>query len=153
MRISDALTPVYMSLVVDFLKFILLKKRFLKFFLVSGVATMLNFTVFYSLHKLFLIDYRVASGIGFFAGVVLGYFLNSRWTFKNNDEANPKKKFLKYYCVYLFSLGVNILFMDILVEHLGIYPSLSNIITIGITFITNYIGTRFWVFRKPLVQQ
>ncbi len=139
-----------MPLVVDFFNLLLLRRRFLKFFLVSVVATSLNFTVFYTLHKLFFVDYRIASGIGFFCGVVLGYFLNSRWTFKNNDEANPKKKFLKYYCVYLFSLGVNVLFMDILVEYLGIYPSLSNIITIGITFITNYVGTRFWVFKKPV---
>lgn len=129
-------------------RLILLKKRFIKFFLVSGIATILNFGVFYSLHKLFFLDYRLASGIGFFSGVVLGYFLNSRWTFKNNDEANPKKQFVKYYFVYFFSLGVNILFIDILVEYFKIYPSLANIITIGITFISNYLGTKYWVFKK-----
>lgn len=140
-----------MPSITFFLKWLLLKKRFIKFFVVSGIATTLNFGVFYGLHKLFFIDYRLASGIGFFSGVVLGYFLNSRWTFKDNDESNPKKKFLKYYCVYFFSLGINILFIDILVEYLGIYPSLANIITIGITFVSNYIGTKYWVFKKPLL--
>ncbi|TAH25713.1 MAG: GtrA family protein [Cytophagales bacterium] len=130
---------------------LLLKRKFVRFFLVSAIATTLNFAVFYALHKFFFIDYRLASGIGFFSGVLLGYFLNSRWTFKSSDDANPRKRFLKYYCVYLFSLGVNILMIDILVEYVGIYPSLANIITIGFTFVSNYLGTRFWVFKKPLV--
>lgn len=129
----------------------LYNRRFIRFLFVSGVATVLNFAIFYALHKFLLIDYRIASGTGFFCGVVLGYFLNSRWTFRDSDDANPKKKFLKYYCVYLISLGINLLMMEVLVEYVGIYPSLSNLITIGITFISNYLGTRFWVFRKPLI--
>ena len=124
-------------------------RRFIRFFFVSGVATVLNFAVFYAMHKLFFIDYRVASGVGFFCGVILGYFLNSRWTFRSTDADNPKRQFFKYYIVYLFSLAVNLVMMDVLVEYVGIYPSLANIMTIGFTFVSNYLGTRFWVFKKP----
>lgn len=127
---------------------IVLKKKFLRFLIVSCIATVFNFSVFYALHKFLHVDYRIASGTGFMSGVILGYYLNSRWTFKDSDATNPKRVIIKYYAVYLFSLAVNVLMMELLVAHFNIYPSLSNIITIGVTFISNYIGTRFWVFRK-----
>lgn len=127
---------------------ILIQKKFFRFVIVSGIATVFNFSVFYILHKFLDVDYRIASGTGFMSGVILGYYLNSRWTFKDSDAVNPKRVIIKYYAVYLISLGVNVLMMEILVAHFNIYPSLSNIITIGVTFVSNYIGTRFWVFRK-----
>ena len=129
---------------------ILLGRKIIKFFLVAFIATILNYLIFYISFEFLQINYMLSSAIGFISGVFLGYQLNSKWTFQSNKKS--KANVFKYYVVYLFSLGVSLICLKIFVENQSLDARIANLLCICITFCTNYIGTRFWVFKdKTLV--
>jgi putative flippase GtrA len=128
----------------------ILNLRIFRFFLVAFIATVFNYSVFYVFFEYLKTDYLVASGIGFFSGVFLGYFLNSKWTFHTTERS--KRRIVKYYSVYTLSLCISLICLKLFVERWGIDARIANVMAICVTFFTNYAGTRFWVFRKDIKQ-
>lgn len=115
--------------------------------MVGVISTAVNYLLFIILFSVFGIYYLLSSIAGYFSGLTLGYLLNKKWTFKTN--VNTKKRyFYSYLLVYLSSLviaqGVLLLFVEIF----GFIPEIGNIISIGVSTMTNFIGTNFIVFRS-----
>jgi hypothetical protein len=54
----------------------------------------------------------------------------------------------KYCLVYLASLLLSIIFLKIAVGIVGIAPEIANIFAICLTTCTNFLGTKFFVFKK-----
>ena len=71
-----------------------------------------------------------------------------------NDQTNITKKHKKrsetisYFIVYMVSLIISLLFLEILVNIAGLDPKIANLLTIGLTTCTNYIGVKKIVFNK-----
>ena len=124
----------------------MVKQQFLKFITIGVLSTIVNYTIFYALYRFLAVDYVVASGIGFVSGVFAGYGLNKNWTFGVKEKA--KQYVYKYYIVYIVSLFLGLGFLEFLVVVLGIIPELANALTIILTTCTNFIGVKFWVFKK-----
>ena len=81
------------------------------------------------------------------AGVFVGFFLNKNWTFTAN-EVKAEKIVIHYFAVYIVSLGINLLFLRITVGSFEMVPELAYFLAICITTCTNFIGTKFFVFKK-----
>ena len=122
------------------------QKKIFKFFVVAFLATFLNYLIFYFLLEALNVDYRISSATGIISGVFLGYYLNSKWTFQKSKKS--KSKIVKYYAVYLTSLLISIYCLQLFVSKAGMDARIGNILCICSTFCTNYIGTRFWVFKE-----
>lgn len=120
-------------------------QQFIKFIIVGAVSTLVNYSVFYVLLSHYYVNYLLASASGFIAGVVFGYFLNKLWTF--NAKGSSNSTILKYFFVYILSLILSLVFLNISVEILGVNVKIANILAIGITTCTNFIGIKRWVFK------
>lgn len=125
----------------------MLKKQFLRFITVGLLATTLSYLAFFIALRVFAINYLIAACIGFIFGVCLGFFLNKNWTF-DAKENKSKKTVLSYFAVYIFSLIVSLFFLKVMVEVVGLSPELGNFLGIGVSTCTNFIGTKFFVFKK-----
>jgi len=123
-----------------------MRTEFLKFIIVGGASTVINYAVFFVLLSTFNWNYLLSSGCGFFSGVLFGYFFNKLWTFKVEDSS--ARLLLNYYLVYLGSLLISLLFLKITVDFLGMDAKIANVLAIGITTCTNFIGIKFWAFGK-----
>jgi len=126
---------------------IFLSKHFLKFAIVGGFATILNYGLFFALFKLFNVNYLISSATGYISGVILGFYLNKTWTFESESKEYVPEV-IKYFIVYAISLVVGLGLLKILVSYLNIHPLVANIGVIGCTTIMNFIGTKFFVFQK-----
>lgn len=124
----------------------IIKTQFFRFAVVGAFSTIINYSVFILLLDYAKVNYLLASAIGFFAGVLCGYFFNRSWTYQSTTKA--KSEIFKYYLVYLISLCISLVFLKIVVEEIHFDKKLANLISIGITTITNFLGTKFWVFKK-----
>jgi putative flippase GtrA len=91
------------------------------------------------------ISYLISSASGFIAGVLAGYGLNKKWTF--GVKKTTKLDVYKYYITYSISLILGLLILKFLVSTIGISPEIANLLIIGFTTITNFVGIKFWVFR------
>jgi len=121
--------------------------QFIKFVIVGILSTIINYACFYIFLEFLSVYYLVASSIGFISGVFIGYKLNKSWTF-SVKESFSKRDVAKYYVVYIISLILSLIFLKITVDFIGINSKIANIIAIGITTCTNFIGTKFLVFKK-----
>lgn len=117
-----------------------------RFLIVGGLSTVINYLVFLALFSNGWLDYVPASAVGFLSGVAFGYVLNKRWTF-GVTARSTLGVVARYLAVYLASLGMGLMLIHGLVEYADIDPLIANAISIVFTTCTNFIGTRYMVFR------
>ncbi|MBT5953774.1 hypothetical protein HOG98_03540 [bacterium] len=122
----------------------MLKKSFLRFLIIGGVSTAINYSVFHVFLAVFGMHYAMSSGVGYCTGLVVGYFFNKSWTFQ--AARHSVAAITQYICVYLGSLTLSLVLLSFLIEGLSFPAWFANIIAIGLTTITNFVGLRFWVF-------
>ena len=122
----------------------MIMKELVKFLIVGGISTILNYGIFFSTFKIMNINFLIASGMGYITGLVLGYFLNKNWTF--NYKTETKKTKLRYLIVYLINLILSLIILKILNYNLNLNPLVGNLIAIGYTTIANYICIKIFVF-------
>lgn len=124
----------------------MIHKQFAKFLVIGGFSTIVNYAVFYGLFRFIGISYTSASIIGFVCGIFAGYQFNKNWTFSVKNSKT--KHVLPYFAVYCVSLVLGIAFLKFLVEVYKVMPEIANFLMICLTTCTNFIGTKFLVFKK-----
>jgi putative flippase GtrA len=122
-------------------------REIILFLIVGGVSTVVNYLVFLLSFKIAGIWYLISSWIGYFAGVLFGYLLNSIYTFNAGSQISGKN-IASYLGIYLLSLLIGTVLLYAFVEFGKITPLISNILVICQTTVTNYLGCKFFVFRK-----
>ena len=122
-------------------------RELFRFIVVGSWATIINYLLFYTLFEILDINYLVSSAFGFIVGVFSGYNFNRKWTFKVK-KYKKRSETISYFIVYMVSLIISLLFLEILVNIAGLDPKIANLLTIGLTTCTNYIGVKKIVFNK-----
>lgn len=125
---------------------LLLIKQSLKYLLVGGLATSLNYFIFYILLNFAEINYLIASASGFIISVFAGYFFNKKWTF--NDSNKDIILILKYFSMYGASLLLSLFLLKTFVSVFLFSPELANVFSIVVTTCVNFIGLKYLVFKK-----
>lgn len=123
------------------------QRQLVFFVLVGGTTTALNLSLAALLALVLEVDATIANTTGYWCGVVLGYYLNKRFTFEVADGQHGKY-LLPYLGVYLLSwlLGLGfVAWKDNPDKLLKAAVLLGSVI---ISTISNFLGTKFLVFRK-----
>lgn len=123
----------------------MITRQFSKFVVIGVVSTIINYIVFLLLLNYLNMNYLASSTIGFFAGVFAGFSFNRNWTFQVNERNTAQ--LLKYYLVYSLSLLLGLVTLRILVDSFGIPPQYANVAMICQTTLTNFGGTKWYVFK------
>jgi len=118
------------------------KSHFLRFSLVGGASTILNYLLFYILYQFLDVFYLVSSGAGYIGGVVFGFYFNKVFTFKSRSD-DYYEEGIVYFALYTASLLIGLALLRILVL-IGIPILTANVIVIGFTTITNYLGSKYF---------
>ena len=120
--------------------------QFFRFVIVGSISTIINYSSFYLFYTFLTINYVVSSATGYVAGLLVGFVINKSWTF--GAEGQYRKFIFTYLIIYILSLLIGVMFIRFLVEELKIMPEIANIMVIGVTTLTNFIGVKFLVFKK-----
>ena len=146
-----------------------------RFLLVGGIATIVDYAVFYVFRDLLLpsklmdsgawdiCSLIIATAFGFCTGLLVNWILSVKFVFravKNTEEAHSKKGFLVFTIIGLIGLGITELGMLVLVR---IFPEitlfgvtqfllpwdewLAKIIMSCIVLVFNYVGRKIFVFK------
>jgi putative flippase GtrA len=119
--------------------------QFVKFGVVGVSNTLLAFTIYTVLLKVFGVWYLAASAIGFVLGAVNGFLLNRRWTFAGHvgDALTPVRWGIVQGCGLALNEGLLYLFVD----DAGIEKLLSQAFATGIVTVITFLVNRAWTFR------
>jgi putative flippase GtrA len=126
-------------------------RQFVKYGFVGGLNFILSLVLFYTLLKIMHIKYLIAFTITWLFGIVLTYVINFVWVFKPEEILELKKRFFKYFLVYLVSYLVNVGLLKYLVQKYGFDPFWLQFFILPIVVIINFLGFKFWALRTEKV--
>jgi putative flippase GtrA len=119
--------------------------QFVKFGIVGVSNTLLFFSIYTVLLKVFGVWYLAASAIGFTIGAINGFLLNRRWTFRGHvgDALTPVRWGVVQGCGLGLNEGLLYLFVDGATLDKLLGQAFATVIVTVITFLVN----RAWTFR------
>ena len=120
--------------------------QFLKFSIVGGFSTLINYLTFFVCIKYLSLNYLVAASRGFLLGAIIGFIFNKNFTY--NSKIMVFTSFPVYIAVYAFSLFINIIFLRYFVESLRMSPVVANALLVPFIVFLNFLGTKIIVIKK-----
>ena len=96
--------------------------EFIKFLFVGAANFLLSMVLFLILLKVLVLDYILSFAITWLFGILLTYCINFLWVFKPSEKLEKKKRFPKYFLVYLLSFFVNIILLKYMLNTFGFDP-------------------------------
>ncbi len=147
----------------------------MKFGFVGVASTIASLMVFWLITLQFPQYNLIAKAIGYIMGFFVGFALNKLWTYVDQAE-DGEKYLLKYVVVYAFTFFVYLIFnyacdhylhpervIGPVVQWFGFNDVgawllingtfVSNVLSIGINVVINFLGTNYLVFKVPSPQE
>ena len=128
-------------------------RQFVKFVLVGSSTTVIYLgLLFILLHDPFgvRIIYPIAVTLAFVPATLNSYFFNRRWTFRAGRHRN--EMLAKFFTIQSTSFVVNLTVVAFLIEQMGFETQnqkfIAAVIGNGFIVATNFIGNKFWTFRR-----
>ncbi len=98
----------------------------------------------------------VQNAISFSIATVNSYFFNKYWTFQDTSRKDPGKKFSQFLAVSIMGVVINSSVVFIITTYVPpmfgissvLWANLAKAAATGVSLIWNFIGYKFWVFKK-----
>jgi putative flippase GtrA len=122
-----------------------------RYFLVSGLAFLVDIGVLWILVHYFSWWYLAAATASFLSGIVLGYLLSIRMVFNYRRLKDQRIEFLSFAAIGGVGLAINAAVMFVAVKYFGIYYLLAKCVAAGFTFMFNFFVRRQMLFvHRPI---
>lgn len=125
-----------------------LLEQAIKYLLVGGVCTVLDFGVLFILAEICGVNYIEASSLSFLCGVILNYFICTYWVFNVHVVKKKRYEFVLYLFISLIGLGVNTVVIWALTELFGLYFMFSKLLATGFTYIWNFFARKYFLHSE-----
>lgn len=121
------------------------KSRFIRFCIVGGINTLIDFSVFFVAFSWAGFPVLAANALAFTAATANSYLLNKVWTF-SDTAPHTRRKVMLFLIVALSGLALSSLVIALLVMWMS--PLLAKLLTIGVVLVWNFILNRLIVFKR-----
>ena len=116
-----------------------------KFLIVGVVNTALIYALYVALVYAGM-HYNFALCLDYLGGILTGYLLNRRWTFRHHGRTC--ESFLKYCATYGVVFSLNMLLLNLLVRLGLLGPALGQLVALSVVTVISFLLQNFWVFRS-----
>jgi len=127
-------------------------RQFIKFGLVGGINTVLDFGVYLALTRWLDLHYLVANLVAFILAASSSFILNKYWTFRDNRLAGLTFQYLKFLIVSTVGAALTELTLFALVHFAGWPDIVAKIMAIGVVMFWNFFANKHWTFRRLSVE-
>jgi len=123
--------------------------QFVRFALVGSSGVFVNLGIYSGSIYLLHFHYLLAATLSFLVAMSSNFFLNLRWTFRTHGQGIKAigDQYLRYAMVTLVSYGINMAVLWILVDLHHWHKILAQLAAIGITTLSNFLGSKLWAFK------
>lgn len=127
-------------------------KEIINYLIVGGLTTVVSLGVYYGCVVTFLnpnipVELQVANVISWIAAVTFAYFTNRKFVFESQNK-NKLREAAAFYGSRCTTLLMDMAFMFLMVTVGGINDKLAKLIVQVIVTVTNYLLSKFLVFKK-----
>ncbi len=117
--------------------------KFVRYIGTGGAAAIVDVSGFHLLLAAGM-PIALAAGLSWFIAAFVNYYLTSRFVF---DQAAGRNRLPQFLLGAAAGFSVNVGVTLICASLIGIPPTLSKVIGIGIAFVINFLINLLWVFR------
>lgn len=126
-------------------KMIKLFTQIFKFVIVGGIATLLDWTIYYVLYNFLHLNPLVAHPISFSLSTIYNFFASVKWVFNVNENKSKKRMFIEFIAFSLMGLLISELLIFIFVDKLSLNEMLSKIISTAIVMVFNFVTRKIFL--------
>lgn len=123
-------------------------KQIIKYLFAGGLAALTDFAILFLLVDVIHIWYVTSSVLAFAIAFGVSFYLQKFWTFRDGDLDKIYKQLAVYLAVGLANLGLNTLFIYILVDKFGLWYMLAQVLISGVIAIWSFLIYKFLIFKK-----
>lgn len=122
----------------------------LRYIIIGGLTTVVDFVLFMLMTKVWNMDGGFSNVLSIAASMVFAYLANKAFVFRTHCASVREllAEAGKFFSSRIGSALLEIGFVFVLCDLLGLEPILSKLAVQVIIFILNYVTSRFWAFRK-----
>lgn len=116
-----------------------------KFVIVGGIATIIDWLIYYVLTNYLKIDPLISNVLSFSISTIYNYLASVKWVFVVNENKNKKTLFLEFILFSLFGLLLTELLLFIGIKLFHQNKMLIKIIATGIVMVFNFITRKIFL--------
>ena len=120
-------------------------RQFVLYLVVGGIATIVEWVIFYILNRFNYIHYMGATALAFVVSTFDNWLFCRLMLFKERE--NIWKELLKIYATSVVGLLMNLLLMWLAVEIFALPEMISKMIATGIVFMWNFLIRKFVIYK------
>ncbi len=118
----------------------------LKYGAVGLTSAVFDFGILIFLTEVVKFYYLYSATASFIVAALVNYYLNRFWTFRSTGS--QIKQIPIFFTVALFGLALNNFILWLGVEWVHLHYILSKVIATGVVTIFNYLGNKYFTFKK-----
>jgi len=118
--------------------------QLLRFLVVGGLNTGLGYVVIFGGMYVLNLSPEVSNILGYGFGLLIAYILHRHFTF--HSKGRHSKEFTGFLVVFAIAFGLNFVTLYVLVRHLGIHESVSQVVSGAIYVLSSYAMNSRFVF-------
>ena len=125
-------------------------KQFIKFTFVGFFVTFIDFTIYFTLTRLFYWweeHFLYANGVAFITALSVSFFINKLWTFRN-DHPSYKKQYTKFFISNVVALTISQSVLYLLVSVIELSDIIAKPTAVSMTVLFNFVSYKFWIFKR-----
>ena len=126
-------------------------REMVKYGMVGAVATVVDVAIYNLSHYLMHNSPStlwIAVSLGYGAGTVVGYVMNSRWTFRYDTTGKEVRKFGQFALVTGVGLALTLCIVLSLTHNYGLGKNKAKLAAVCLVFFWNFGANRLWTFRR-----
>ena len=116
-----------------------------KFLIVGGIATLIDWVIYFILYNLGGINPLLANVVSFSVSVVYNYIASVKWVFKVNKEKTKKQLFIDFMIFSILGLILTEILLWIFIDRLKIGKMIAKIIATGIVMVFNFVTRKIFL--------
>lgn len=126
-------------------------KEIMSYIIFGVLTTIINIGVFIILYNL-SISYTISNIIAWILSVLFAFYTNRKYVFKkdSNSKDTIRKEILMFYSSRLLSFFIDLFFMFLLIDIIGLSNLWSKIFTNIFIIVINYISSRNIFYKKVI---
>ena len=113
--------------------------KIIRFSVVGGIATIIDFVCLYIFKEFLNINIIIANTLSFIISVTYNYIASITWVFNVNKNKNKNVQFILFIVLSVVGLIINNIILYVLTDKLNIYYLISKVIATIIVMIFNFV--------------
>lgn len=123
-------------------------KQILKFGIVGGLATLIDYIVLWLLTEFVGFYYLASAAVSFSVSVIFNYICSMRYVFVPRENVDKRKEFLVFLVLSIIGLGLNQLLMWLGTGVMGVHYLITKLCATALVMIYNFVTRKLFLEKR-----